>query len=433
MLPGRVPTRATPLTEPIPMASPGPRATRSSRRSRRCCDSGPALARPARARRSRRRSRRRVGRAHACAVSSGTAGLHLGAARRRRRRRATRSSRRPFSFIASANVDPLRARHARLRRHRPGHALHPRRRRRRRGHRAHDRRSCPCHIFGTACDVAGMERSACRSSRTPRGARRALRDGTPSAPRHARLRLLPQQADDDGGGRRRRHRTTPAVKERIDSERNQGRAPDMGWLDHDRLGFNYRLTDIACAIGLVQLKRLDGMLADRAPGRRALPRGAAPSSTGRAARRRRARGSSTSSAAARRRPRRDDPRAARARASRPSPTCPRSTCSPSTASLRLPRGRVPGRRGRRRALARAAVLPADDRGPGRAASPRRSARPASRRYACAAPSVSTTRPGGHDRPALRAPAARRRARRATACTSHHDGRNCADVVDDAAR
>ena len=43
-----------------------------------------------------------------------------------------------------------------------------------------------------------------------------------------------------------------------------GRAPDMDWLDHDRLGFNYRLTDLACAIGLVQLDRLDGMLADRA-------------------------------------------------------------------------------------------------------------------------------------------------------------------------
>ena len=53
-------------------------------------------------------------------------------------------------------------------------------------------------------------------------------------------------------------------KARVDSERNQGRAPDMGWLDHDRLGFNYRLTDIACAIGLAQLERLDGMLADRA-------------------------------------------------------------------------------------------------------------------------------------------------------------------------
>ena len=48
----------------------------------------------------------------------------------------------------------------------------------------------------------------------------------------------------------------PAIKERIDSERNQGRAPDMGWLDHDRLGFNYRLSNIACAIGLAQLERL---------------------------------------------------------------------------------------------------------------------------------------------------------------------------------
>ena len=45
----------------------------------------------------------------------------------------------------------------------------------------------------------------------------------------------------------------PALKQRIDSERNQGRAPDMGWLDHDRLGFNYRLSDIACALGIAQL------------------------------------------------------------------------------------------------------------------------------------------------------------------------------------
>ncbi|MEA2212954.1 MAG: perosamine synthetase, partial [Solirubrobacteraceae bacterium] len=54
-----------------------------------------------------------------------------------------------------------------------------------------------------------------------------------------------------------------ALKVRIDSERNQGRAPDMGWLDHDRLGFNYRLSDIACALGLAQLARLDEMLAGR--------------------------------------------------------------------------------------------------------------------------------------------------------------------------
>jgi perosamine synthetase len=54
------------------------------------------------------------------------------------------------------------------------------------------------------------------------------------------------------------------LKEQIDSERNQGRASDMGWLDHDRLGFNYRLSDVACAIGVAQMGRLEGMLADRA-------------------------------------------------------------------------------------------------------------------------------------------------------------------------
>ena len=56
----------------------------------------------------------------------------------------------------------------------------------------------------------------------------------------------------------------PEMKARIDSERNQGRAPDMGWLDHDRLGFNYRLSDIACAIGIAQMARLEGMLQARA-------------------------------------------------------------------------------------------------------------------------------------------------------------------------
>ncbi|HET6506005.1 MAG TPA: DegT/DnrJ/EryC1/StrS aminotransferase family protein [Baekduia sp.] len=55
-----------------------------------------------------------------------------------------------------------------------------------------------------------------------------------------------------------------AMKVVIDSERNQGRAPNMDWLDHDRLGFNYRLSDVACAIGLAQMDRLARMLADRA-------------------------------------------------------------------------------------------------------------------------------------------------------------------------
>jgi perosamine synthetase len=54
-----------------------------------------------------------------------------------------------------------------------------------------------------------------------------------------------------------------ATKERIDSERNQGRAPNMSWLDHDRLGFNYRMTDLACALGIAQLERFAGLAAAR--------------------------------------------------------------------------------------------------------------------------------------------------------------------------
>ncbi len=55
----------------------------------------------------------------------------------------------------------------------------------------------------------------------------------------------------------------PAVAARLRSERNQGRALDMGWLDHSGLGFNYRLSDLAAALGVAQLERLEEMLARR--------------------------------------------------------------------------------------------------------------------------------------------------------------------------
>ncbi len=47
------------------------------------------------------------------------------------------------------------------------------------------------------------------------------------------------------------------------SERNQGRAENSGWLQHDRLGFNYRLSDIHCALGIAQLERIDELLQGR--------------------------------------------------------------------------------------------------------------------------------------------------------------------------
>jgi perosamine synthetase len=57
--------------------------------------------------------------------------------------------------------------------------------------------------------------------------------------------------------------SSPALAARLRAERNQGRAADMGWLDHGGLGFNYRLSDVAAALGVAQLERLDQMLARR--------------------------------------------------------------------------------------------------------------------------------------------------------------------------
>lgn len=47
------------------------------------------------------------------------------------------------------------------------------------------------------------------------------------------------------------------------SLRNQGRDDDAGWLRHVRLGYNYRLSDVHCALGLAQLERIGELLASR--------------------------------------------------------------------------------------------------------------------------------------------------------------------------
>jgi perosamine synthetase len=54
------------------------------------------------------------------------------------------------------------------------------------------------------------------------------------------------------------------VAARLRSERNQGRAADMGWLDHGGIGFNYRLSDLAAALGLAQVEKLTKILSARA-------------------------------------------------------------------------------------------------------------------------------------------------------------------------
>ena len=200
----------------------------------------------------------------ASTVSSGTAGLHL-ALRAAGVGEGDEVITSPFSFIASANailyerakpvfvdVDPVSCC---VTAGAVAAAVTDR-----------TKALLPVHIFGWAADTPGMEKlglpiveDACEAI----GARHE--DGTMVGSRghSAVFAFYPNKQMTTGEGGMVTTRD-PEVKKRIDSERNQGRAPDMGWLDHDRLGFNYRLSDIASAIGLRQLDRLDDLLAARA-------------------------------------------------------------------------------------------------------------------------------------------------------------------------
>ena len=206
----------------------------------------------------------RLGARHASAVSSGTAGLHLAL-------RAVGVSdgdeviTSPFSFVASANailyerarpvfvdIDP---RTLNLDPDAAAAAITGR-----------TTAFLPVHIFGYPADVPALERhglpiveDACEALGAVHAGGTAV--GARGHPAVFGFYANKQLTTGEGG------MVTMASaehKQRIDSERNQGRAPDMGWLDHDRLGFNYRLTDLACALGLAQLERLDDMLAARA-------------------------------------------------------------------------------------------------------------------------------------------------------------------------
>jgi perosamine synthetase len=205
-----------------------------------------------------------VGARHACAVSSGTAGLHL-ALRAAGVSDGDEVVTSPFSFVASANavvferarpvfadidpqtltLDPAAAAAAVTSR---------------------TTAVLPVHIFGWPCAMEPLEalglplvEDACEAlgARHPDGVGVGARGHAAVFGFYANKQLTTGEGGLVATG-------SAAVKERIDSERNQGRAPNMAWLDHDRLGFNYRLSDIACAIGIAQLGHLDQMLTERA-------------------------------------------------------------------------------------------------------------------------------------------------------------------------
>jgi perosamine synthetase len=254
------------LTDPIPLAKPsiGPReeelvldVLRSGRLSL-----GPMLPE------FERRLAGRLGVLHVSAVSSGTAALHL-AVRAAGIRAGDEVVTTPFSFVASANcvvyegakpvfcdierrtlnINPLAAEDAIT---------------------SKTTGLLPVHIFGYPAPMQMLEETAQRrglwiveDACEALGAVHA--DGRPVGARGNLATFAfyanKQMTTGEGGAVVCR---TASDKEHIDSERNQGRAPNMDWLDHDRLGFNYRLSDIACAIGVAQAERLPDLLAGRA-------------------------------------------------------------------------------------------------------------------------------------------------------------------------
>src|SRR5919201_3797093 len=207
--------------------------------------------------RSMRAPPERRGARCASAVSSGTAGLHL-ALRAVGVGEGDEVVTSPFSFVASANavlferagpvfadidprtlnLDPAAAAAAVTSR---TAAL------------------LPVHIFGYPADLPAFERlglpiveDACEALGAVHadGVRVGARGHAAAFGFYANKQLT----TGEGG---MVVTADPSIKARVDSERNQGRAPDMGWLDHDRLGYNYRLDDLSCALGMAQLERLD--------------------------------------------------------------------------------------------------------------------------------------------------------------------------------
>ena len=55
----------------------------------------------------------------------------------------------------------------------------------------------------------------------------------------------------------------PELAERIRALRNQGRYDSTDWLQHAEVGYNYRLSEINCALGIAQLQRIESILQQR--------------------------------------------------------------------------------------------------------------------------------------------------------------------------
>lgn len=228
----------------------------------------------------------RTGRAHAVAVSSGTSGLHI-ALLERGVGPGDLVLTTPYSFISSANValfcgatpvfvdvDPVTgniddaAACDAIERLATGEGqalLPPSARGVPQGTL---RAVIPVHVFGVPAKIAGL-RALARDRQIAViddacEAIGAIDDGRPvgAAGDAAVYAFYPnkQMTTGEGGVVAT---DDPDAAAMYWSLRNQGRGTGDEWLTHVRLGFNYRMDDMSAALGLVQLERLDGMLAER--------------------------------------------------------------------------------------------------------------------------------------------------------------------------
>ncbi len=203
---------------------------------------------------------------HAVAVSSGTAGLHLAliAAGIKPGDEVITS---PFSFVASANsilyvgakpvfvdIDPLT------------YNIDPAKIEARITKRT--KAIMPIHIFGQPADMTAIMRIAKKHKLTViEDACEALlstfkgkKAGTFGQSAVFAFYANKQMTTGEGG---MLVTNDGKVAELCRSLRNQGRAPNMQWLDHDRLGYNYRLDEMSAALGLAQLENIRFLIKKR--------------------------------------------------------------------------------------------------------------------------------------------------------------------------
>lgn len=209
---------------------------------------------------------KKIGTKYACAVSSGTAGLHLAmiAAGIGPGDEVITS---PFSFIASANcvlyvgakpvfvdVDPIT------------YNLDPSKIEKKVTEKT--KAILVVHIFGQAADMSQISKiakkhklkiieDACESICAKYAGRNVGTFGESAV-----FAFYPNKQMTTGEGGMIVTNSKKIYKF-CSSLRNQGRSENMQWLDHKYLGYNYRMDEMSAALGLAQLENLDYMISQR--------------------------------------------------------------------------------------------------------------------------------------------------------------------------